>query len=133
VVISFARTLKVVVSAPWSRGVEKPIGGVGFERRAPTVIVPETSDLVAGWYMIDAIKGCHKVRLARERRARRPRRRPDLVRLKALVSSAFGQIKALGDVCSTKAIAGERFGLTGNRAVPLEWATKSSLRLRPKA
>lgn len=42
--------------------------------------------------------------------------------LKALVSSAFSQVRGLNDLVAGKAIAGERFDLRGAPAVPIECA-----------
>jgi hypothetical protein len=44
------------------------------------------------------------------------------IRLKALVSSAFSQVKGLSDFVAGKAIAGERFGSNSDLIVPIEWA-----------
>jgi uncharacterized protein YeaO (DUF488 family) len=44
------------------------------------------------------------------------------IRLKALVSSAFMGATDLEALVAHKAIAGERYALTGDRAVPVDWA-----------
>jgi DNA repair exonuclease SbcCD ATPase subunit len=54
------------------------------------------------------------------------------IRLKALVSSAFSQVRSLSDLVAGKAIAGEGFSLMGDAFAVAEFGTKTALALRKR-